>query len=307
MPFCILYKPQTPVTHYLYRLSQTDLHVSSAPGHLKESAGQAVGQPTDSSMCNAGDEAITRSSEVARQDTNSNICMEESRQDVERTSSFPLRRRPARTSCYPSKGTPGAHVSKVTVAPHAEGPRPWTSKTVETGVMVQRNHHNQKSVIYRASSLPKIGEDDVDSGRISTQEAPEKAHYSHSTSVGVMSRGGAKSDHAWSGEFKYGRGGTHARYIPLANITYYDAAVKKDPDEKQKGGGTIFTIDPSGSQDSNYNFSKPQFPHPQVEVKRGERRESPGRISMAAKRRRLTGPASPYYGGSGVCCDASAP
>ena len=61
--------------------SPKDTHVSSAPGHLEESVGQAVGQPTDS---------------------------KESRQDGERTSSFPLTRRSSRTLCYPRQGTPGA-------------------------------------------------------------------------------------------------------------------------------------------------------------------------------------------------------
>ena len=35
--------------------------------------------------------------------------------------------------------------------------------------MVQRNDHHQQSPRYRASSLPIIGEDDVNSGRNSTQ------------------------------------------------------------------------------------------------------------------------------------------
>ena len=162
--------------------SPKDLHVSSVPEHLEENAGQAVRQSTGSTMCNSGGEAITRSSEVAREDTKSNSCMEESRQNVGRTSSFPLTPRPARTPCYPSKITLSAHASKVTVAPHAKRPRLSTSKTAEAGVMVPRNDHHQKSPRYRAFSLPKIGEDDVDSSRISTQRAPEKAHYSHSTS-----------------------------------------------------------------------------------------------------------------------------
>ena len=55
-------------------------------------------------------------------------------------------------------------------------------------MVVQGNDHHQQSLIYRASPLPMIGEDDVDSGRISTQEAPEKAHYSHTPSVGVAYR-----------------------------------------------------------------------------------------------------------------------
>ena len=94
-----------------------DIHVSSAPVHLEESTGQAVGQPTDPT---------------------------ESRQDVGRTSSFHLTRRPGRTPCHPSKGTPGvAHVSKVTVAPHAKGPLSCTSKTAEAEVIVQRNDHHQ--------------------------------------------------------------------------------------------------------------------------------------------------------------------
>ena len=173
--------------------SPKDMHLSSAPGHLKESAGQAVGQPTDSTMCYSGGEAITRSREVTREDTKSNSCMEESPQDVGRTPSFPLTRRLARTPCYPSKGPPGAHVSKVIVASHAKGPRPCTSKTAEAGVMVQRNDHHQKSPIYRVSYLPKIGENVVDSGRISTQGASEKAHCSNSISVGGMPRGGAES------------------------------------------------------------------------------------------------------------------
>ena len=66
--------------------------------------------------------------------------------------------------------------------------------------MIKRNDHHQQSSRYRASSSPKIDEDDVDSGRISTQRAPEKAHYSHFTSIGGMPRGGVKSGHAQSGE-----------------------------------------------------------------------------------------------------------
>ena len=65
--------------------------------------------------------------------------------------------------------------------------------------MVQGNDHHQQSPSYRASPLPKIGgEDGVDSRRIFTQGALEKAHYSHSTSVGGMPRGGAESGHARS-------------------------------------------------------------------------------------------------------------
>ena len=77
--------------------------------------------------------------------------------------------------------------------------------------MVQGNNRHQQSPRYRASPLPKIGEDGVESGHICTQEAPEKAHYSHSTSVGDMSRGGTELSHAPSGELKLGRGGTHHR------------------------------------------------------------------------------------------------
>ena len=58
-----------------------DTHKSSASGHLEGSAGQAVRQQADS---------------------------KESRQDVGRTSSFCLTRRPGRTPCFPRKGTPGA-------------------------------------------------------------------------------------------------------------------------------------------------------------------------------------------------------
>ena len=43
-------------------------------------------------------------------------------------------------------------------------------------MIVQRDYH-QKGLRYRAYSLPKISEDGVDSGRISTQGASEKAHY----------------------------------------------------------------------------------------------------------------------------------
>ena len=116
-----------------------------------------------------------------------------------------------------------------------------------------------------------IGEDDVDSGRISTQGAQEKAHYSHTTSVGGMPRGGVESGNSRSGESRFGRGGTHARHTPPANITYSDAALKTFPDDKQRGGETIFALDPSGSQDSKYKNSKSPFPHPQAELKRGER------------------------------------
>ena len=66
--------------------------------------------------------------------------------------------------------------------------------------MVERNDYHQQSPRYGVSLLPKIGEHDVDSGRISTQRAPEKAHYSHSTSVGGVLTGGAESGHARSGE-----------------------------------------------------------------------------------------------------------
>ena len=111
----------------------------------------------------------------------------------------------------------------------------------------------------------------MDSGRISTQGASEKAHYSHSISVGGMPRGGAESGHARSGESKLGRGGTHARHTPLANMTCSDVTFKIFPVEKQRGGGTIFALDPSGLQDSKYKDSKSSFPHPQVELKCGER------------------------------------
>ena len=219
--------------------SPKDTYVSSAPSHLEESAGQAVGPPTDPT---------------------------ESLQDVGSTSSFPLTRRPARTPCHPSKCTPGAHVSKVTVSSHAKGPCPCTSKTAEAGVMVQRNDHHQQSPRYRACSLPKIGEDDVDSGRISTQGALGEAHYSHSTSADGMPRGGAESGHARSGELKLGKSDIHARHIPPVNTTCSDATFKTFPDEKQRGGGTIFALEPSGSQDSKYKNSKSPFPHPLVEL-----------------------------------------
>ena len=54
-------------------------------------------------------------------------------------------------------------------------------------------------------------------------------------------------------------------------MTCSDAAFKTFPDEKQRGGRTIFALDPSGSQDSKYKNSKSPFPHPQAELKRGER------------------------------------
>ena len=116
-----------------------------------------------------------------------------------------------------------------------------------------------------------IGEDGGDSGRISTQGTQEKTHYPHTISVGGMPRGGAESGHAWSGESRFGRGGTHARHTPPANMTCPDAAFKTFPDDKQRGGGTIFALEPSGSQDSKYQNSKSPFPHPQAELKRGER------------------------------------
>ena len=138
------------------------------------------------------------------------------------------------------------------VSPHANGPRPFTSKTEDAEWMVQGNDHHQQSPSYRASPLPMIGEDGGDSGRISTQGTQEKTHYSHTISVGGMPRGGAESGHAWSGESRFGRGGTHARHTPPANMTCSDAAFKTFPDEKQRGGGTIFALEPSGSQDSKY-------------------------------------------------------
>ena len=64
-----------------YGGSPKDTHVSSAPGHPEGSTGQVVGQST---------------------------VFKESRQDVGRTSSFPLTRRSGRTPCYPSQGMPGA-------------------------------------------------------------------------------------------------------------------------------------------------------------------------------------------------------
>ena len=172
--------------------SPKDMHVSSAPGHLEDSAGQSLREQTDS---------------------NGN------RPDVGRASSFPLTRRPARSPCHPSQGTPGARVSKVMAGPHAYEPTPCTSKTEEAEVMVQGNGHHQQSPSYRASPLPMIGEDDVDSGSISTQGAQEKAHYSHTTSVGGMPRGGAESGHARSSEARFGRGGTHARHTRQAHTT----------------------------------------------------------------------------------------
>ena len=195
-----------------------------------------------------------------------------SRPDVGRTSSFPLTRRPARSPCHPSQGTPGARVSKVMVSPHAnEPPLCTTSKTEEAEVMVQGNDHHQQSPSYRACPVPMIGEDDVDFSRISTQGAQEKVHYSYTTSVGGMLRGGTESGHARFGESRFGRGGTHSRHTPPANMTCSDAAFKTFPDEKQRGGGTIFVLDSSGSQDSKYKIFKSPFPHPQAELKRGER------------------------------------
>ena len=61
--------------------SPKDMHVSSAPGHLEDSTRQASREQTDSNG---------------------------SRPDVGRTSCFPLTRRPARSPCHPSQGTPGA-------------------------------------------------------------------------------------------------------------------------------------------------------------------------------------------------------
>ena len=255
--------------------------------------------------------------------------------------------------------------------------------------MVQGNDHHQQNPSYRASPLPMLGEDDVDSGRISTQGAPKKAHYSHTTSVGGMPRDVvvvvvvdshiqrivlateettvtqqvshrpikcqsrlwsqrgtkvngshhgdnpllrptgiqiatksyaalqamaptniktvhqtsllhiesnldrlgmlspthdqrsqqntgkitlyAESGHARSGELRFGRGGTHARHPPPANMTCSDATFKIFPDEKQRGGGTIFALDRSVLQNSKHKKFMSQFPHPQVEWKRGER------------------------------------
>ena len=47
----------------------------------------------------------------------------------------------------------------------------------------------------------------------------------HSTSVDGMPRGGAESGHARSGEL-LGRGGTHARHTPAANMACSDATFK---------------------------------------------------------------------------------
>ena len=66
--------------------SPKETHVPNAPGHLEVSAGQSVGQPIDPTK---------------------------GRQNVGRTSSFPLTRTPARTPCHLTKGTPGARLSKV--------------------------------------------------------------------------------------------------------------------------------------------------------------------------------------------------
>ena len=224
--------------------SPKGMHVSSAPGHLEDSAGQALREQNDSKYI---------------------------RPDVGRTSSFPLTRRPAWSPCHPSQGTPGAQVSKVMVSPHANGSPPCTSKTEEAEVMAQGNDHQQQSPSPRASPLPMISEDDGDSGRISTHGTQEMAHYSHTTSVGGMPRGGAESGHARAGELRFGRGGTQARHTPPANMTCSDATLKTFPDEKQRGGGTIFALDPSGSQDSKYKNTKSPSPHPQAELKRGER------------------------------------
>ena len=126
------------------------MDASNAPGHPRGSTGRAVKLPTDSSIFNSKGEAITRNNEAARQDTKPNSRMEKSRQNG-RTSSFPLAQRPARTSCYPSKGAPGAHVSKATVSPNAKGSDPWTSETADARTMVQRNHHqNQDTGIFFA-------------------------------------------------------------------------------------------------------------------------------------------------------------
>ena len=116
--------------------------------------------------------------------------------------------------------------------------------------MVQGNDHHRQSSRCRASPLPKIEEDDVDSGRISTQGAPQTAHYFHSTSIGGMPRCGAKSGHAWSGELLR-RGGTRARHIPPDKMTCFDATFIIFSDENQRGGGTVFALDPSGLQVSS--------------------------------------------------------
>ena len=78
------------------------------------------------------------------------------------------------------------------VTPHPYGPPPCTSKTEEAEVMVQGNGHHQQSPRYRASPLPKIGEDDVDSGCIFTKDLRRRRITPNSTSVGGMPRGGAE-------------------------------------------------------------------------------------------------------------------
>ena len=254
-------------------------HVTSAPGHLEDSAGQALREQTDS---------------------------KESRPDVGRTSSFPLTLRPARSPCHPNQGTPGARVSKVMVSSHANGPPPCTSKIEEAEVMVQGNDHHQQSSSYRASPLPMIGENDVDSGRVSTRGAQEKAQYSHTASVGGMPRGGAESGHARSGESRFGRGGTHARHTPPANMTCSDAAFETFPDVTE-GWKNHFRSRP-------LRFVGLQVQKFQVLIFASSsgvetRRENglPGSIPAAARRRCSTGLASTYYGGSGVLWGASAP
>ena len=62
--------------------------------------------------------------------------------------------------------------------------------------------------------------------------------------------GGTKSGKVRSGE-SLGRGGTHARHTPPANMIYSDAAFIIISDEKPRGGGIVFALDPSSLQVSS--------------------------------------------------------
>ena len=112
----------------------------------------------------------------------------------------------------------------------------------------------------------------MDSGPISTKELRRWRIILDSTSVDGMPRGGSELDHARPGEL-LGRGGTHARDTPPANMTCSDATFKIFPDEEQRWRNH-HRSGPLRFAGFQYIYSKYPAPRPQVELKRGGRMDN---------------------------------
>ena len=95
----------------------------------------------------------------------------------------------------------------------------------------------------------------------------------HSTSVDSMPRVGAESDHGRSGEL-LGRGGTHAKHTPPANMTCSDATFKIFSRRETEGWRNHLRSGPLRFADFKYKDSKFPAPHPQVELKRERRMDN---------------------------------